>query len=117
MPEEKIAPENAPAVQARMVPINWAIPAGITTVYANNMVVHYGEHDCYLLFFEGIPPLVFGLTPEQQAEFFNKIDSVTVNCVARVAVPKNLMPAIIKVLQEPSLTALQAQPVDKEVTK
>ena len=118
MPEEKkMAPEDVPPAQARMVPVTWAMPAGITTVYANNMVVQYGEHDCYMMFFEGVPPLLVGLTPEQQAEFFNKIESVTVNCVARVAIPKNLMPAIIKVLQETSVTAVQAQPFDKEAVR
>jgi len=83
MPEEKhVAPDKTPAVQAKMVPIKWAVPASTTTVYANNMAILYGEHDCYLLFFEGIPPLLVGQTPEQQAEYFSKTDSITVNCVA-----------------------------------
>jgi hypothetical protein len=90
------------------VPIEWHFPEGIVTRYANNMLVQFGDHDCYLSFFEIPVPVILG-TPEEQQEELKKINKVKAECVARIAIPSSKMPDVVEALKT-TLAAHLAKP-------
>jgi hypothetical protein len=81
-----------------VVPIEWHFPEGIVTRYASNMLVQFGDHDCYLSFFEIPVPVLLG-TPEEQLEQAKKLKRVRAECIARIAIPLSKMPAIVEALK------------------
>jgi hypothetical protein len=99
MAEEQATPKKESDPKVFVMPLEWEIPPSIATIYANNVIVQYGENECYVLFFEGMPPFVTG-TPEQMAEQYEKMKSVKTKCVARVALPRAVMPKVVKMLHD-----------------
>jgi hypothetical protein len=81
-----------------VVPIEWHFPEGIVTRYANNMVVQFGDHDCYLSFFEIPVPVLLG-TPGEQLEQAKKLKHVRAECIARIVLPISKMPEIVEALR------------------
>jgi hypothetical protein len=80
------------------LPIEWYCPEGLVTRYANNVVVQPSENGFYISFFEIPPPLIVG-PPEQQKARLEQMVAVRAECVARIVVPAQVMPAFVQALQ------------------
>lgn len=89
--------ENAPT--SVQLAIDFQFPEGLVGRYANHAVVQLGEHDCHISFFEIQPPLILG-TPEQMQEQVKSLKTVPAKCIARIVLAKELVPSIIKAMQE-----------------
>src|SRR5688500_8277396 len=81
------------------VPIELVYPDGLVGRYANHAIVQIGAHECNLLFFEVRPPLLMG-SPEEVQEQAKGIKSVSAECVSRIVVPINIMPAFLAAITE-----------------
>ena len=90
--------ETRPAV--RKVPLDRRIPVGQRAVFSNHMVVQNEPGVFQLFFFQINHPLLAIDDPELLQKELAKIESIDAECVSRVIVPVNLMPAIIKALQD-----------------
>ena len=86
------------------LPVKWTFPEGTTTRYAENMMVQWAEHVCFVSFFEVRPPIILEDTPEERA----KLTSVTAECVARLAIPAHVVPTIIETLTSTFKAYLEA---------
>lgn len=81
------------------LPVEWHIPEYMKSSYADNVVVQARKHDLIISFFETqLPP--FAGTPEENRAFFEKLSSIRAECVGRIIVAPELVPEIIKALQE-----------------
>jgi hypothetical protein len=113
MAEKTVTPvANRPKQVA--VPLEWEIPFDTSTIYANNVVVQYSEHECYLLFFEGTPPFVAATTPEEAIAAYDKVKSIKAKCVARVAIPRNLAQKVAKILSDTSAILAAVDKADSQ---
>ena len=81
------------------VPIEYRYPDGQVALYSNFALVQWGTHECHISFFEIKPPILMG-TPDEVREQVKGVEKVTGNCVTRVIVAKDFMPALIAALQE-----------------
>ena len=81
-----------------MLPIEWQLPEGIVSRYANNIVVQQTEHEFILSFFEIQPPLLLG-SPEEQAAKLEALGAVRAECVARIIISPSRIQSFIEVLQ------------------
>jgi hypothetical protein len=80
------------------VPLNWHIPDEIISRYATNMTIQQGENEFIISFFEVIPPILLG-SPEVRAKKIEKLEEINAECVARVIVAADKLPAFIKAMQ------------------
>lgn len=87
------------------VPINWVTPEGLKSLYANLAVVQLGEAECYLSFYEAIPPPLIG-TPDQVQEQAAKLTTIAATCVARIAVTKEVAAKFARAIQATGLTQI-----------
>jgi hypothetical protein len=94
-----------PLKEPLALPITWTFPEGTTTRFTAHMLVQWGEHVCYVSFFEVRPPLILEDSPEERA----KHTSVTAECVARLAIPAHAVPAMIETLQSTWNAYLETQ--------
>src|SRR5260370_25654366 len=106
MPENQAKNEET-LPQQLAVALDWQIPPNTPNFYANNMLVQYGEYEVILLFFETMPPLIFG-TPEEMKRQVESLKSVPAKCVARVSIAKELLPKIVVAIQDRSAKAIAA---------
>lgn len=81
-----------------MLPIEWQLPEGTISRYANNIVVQHTEHEFILSFFEIQPPLLLG-SPEEQAAKLVALGAVRAECVARIIMSPSRIQSFIEVLQ------------------
>lgn len=81
------------------LPVEWHVPDTIQNRYVHNMLVQPGKHEITLFFFETqIPP--FSGSPEFYREYLLKQGSVRFECVGKMTVAPQLIPEIIKALEE-----------------
>ena len=67
----------------------------VTSQFSNHMVVQAGAHECYLSFFEIVPPILL----ETQKEALKDIKGVNAVCVGRITIPSGRLPDLISALQ------------------
>ncbi|MGB8346771.1 MAG: hypothetical protein WCD86_17925 [Ktedonobacteraceae bacterium] len=94
------------------LPIEWHVPDTVQNRYVHNVLVQPGKHEITLFFFETqIPP--FSGSPEANREYLLRQGSVRFECVGKMTVVPQLVPEIIKALQE-GLDNYYASQADKE---
>jgi|GEM_PF-5547943 len=76
-------------------------PESIVTRLANNITVSADENGYYVAFYEARPPVFIG-TPEDVKTRFAEVKSVRAECVARLFVPKDVMPRMLQAIQSVS---------------
>jgi hypothetical protein len=81
------------------VPIEFSFPESLQSRYSNNFLVQHSDGEFIISFFEVLPPVVLG-EPQQVIEQLRQIKSVRADCVARIIVPSEKMPDLIRVLQD-----------------
>ena len=81
------------------LPVEWHVPDTVQNRYVHNVLVQPGKYEITLFFFETqIPP--FAGPPEANREYLLKQGSVRFECVGKMTVVPQLVPEIIKALQE-----------------
>ena len=81
------------------LPVEWHVPDNVQNRYAHHVLVQPGKHEITLFFFETqIPPFVG--PPELHREYLLKQGSVRFECVGKMTVAPQLVPEIIKALEE-----------------
>ncbi len=100
------------------VPVEFHEPESTVTRLATNITVRADENGYYVAFYEARPPIVTG-TPEDVKTRFAEVKSVAAECVARVFVPKDVMPRMLQAIQSMSgiperLAEATKTPTDKE---
>jgi hypothetical protein len=83
----------------KQVRLDWRVPEHIRTQYATNFAVTHGEHEFYMLFFELQKPVLLG-EPEEIRAQIEQIETVPVECIARIAMSAERIQAVIDALQE-----------------
>jgi hypothetical protein len=83
----------------KQVRLDWRVPEHIRTQYATNFAVTHGEHEFYMLFFELQRPILLG-EPEEIEARIEQIESIPVECIARIAMSAERIQAVIDALQE-----------------
>ena len=73
----------------------------IVTRFANQVTVSVEENGFYISFYEALPPLLIG-PPEEVESRLSDIKTVRAECVARLYVPKAVLPGIIEAMQSVS---------------
>ena len=82
-----------------MLPIEVHVPDAIHNQYVDNLIVQPGKRELSLFFFEThIPP--FAGTAEETKEYLLKKGPVRFECVSKLIVAPQLVPDLIKALQE-----------------
>ncbi len=81
------------------LPIDVHVPDTIHNQYVDNLIVQPGKREISLFFFEThIPP--FTGTAEEVREYLLKKGSVRFECVSKLVVAPQLVPELIKALQD-----------------
>ena len=86
--------EPEPSVQVR---IDWHIPEGTTSKFANHVLIQRTEDAVFLHFFELRPPIVFGSAEEQHSQL-KVLGTVRADCVASIVMPVGQLEAVITAL-------------------
>ncbi len=85
--------------QGIMLPINLHVPDTIHNQYVDNLIVQPGKREIALFFFEThVPP--FAGSAEVHREYLLQQGPVRFECVSKLIVAPELVPDIIKALQE-----------------
>jgi hypothetical protein len=72
-----------PDDEAVPIPIEWYVPEGIVSRYANNFVIQQNEHEFILTVFESVPPILLGPPDEVRAKA-EEIKSIRATAIARI---------------------------------
>ena len=83
------------------LPVERYISDSIVSHYANFVLVTNGQYEFYLTFFEAEPPTIYG-TPDQIKEQMETLKSIQAKCVARIIIPKELMPRVVEAINTAS---------------
>jgi hypothetical protein len=83
-------------VQELRIPLEWCVPEELPTHYATNLVIQYTEHEFFITFFELVPPIMLGKTPEE----IEQIESVRARALTRVAVAPDRLEEFIRVMKD-----------------
>jgi hypothetical protein len=78
------------------VPMDWQIPDGLVSRYANQMMVVTQEFEYIISFYESKPPILMAKTQEELHEMAKGVKSLPAECVARIIVAKERMPSFVK---------------------
>ncbi len=78
--------------------IDWHIPEGTQSHYANNVLVQAGLYEIVISFFEAELPVLFG-QPEENKRKLEELGSVRAELVSKIVVPPELVPALINALE------------------
>ncbi len=78
------------------IPLEWYVPEELPTYYATNLVIQHTEHEFFITFFELVPPITLGKTPEE----IERLQSVRARALARVAVSPDRLEEFIQVMQD-----------------
>lgn len=100
---ELVVTEQSEAVQEGLenvtIPLEWHVSDQIVSRYANHLVIQRSEQNFYLSFFEAVPPLIIGGPAETLAQL-RELGAVRSECVARLVVSADRLPALITILQD-----------------
>lgn len=78
--------------------IDWRFPEGLQTRYANNVLVQAGRFEFIISFFEVQLPILLG-SPEENKAKLEEIGSVRADCVSKIVMSPEIVPALIMALQ------------------
>ncbi len=78
--------------------IDWHVPEGIQSRYANNVLVQAGQYEFTISFFEVQVPLLSG-SPEENKAKLQQMRSVRADCVSKIVIPPNLVQGLMDALQ------------------
>jgi hypothetical protein len=78
--------------------IDWQIPEGAKSHYANNVLVQAGQYEIIISFFEAQIPVLLG-EPEENRRKLEELGSVRADLVSKIVVPPEFVPALINALQ------------------
>ncbi len=81
------------------LPIDWQFPKDLPSRYATHLIVQHTEHEFVLSFFEILPPTIFG-PPEAVSAQLERLSAIPAECVGRIVVAADRMPAFVAVLQD-----------------
>lgn len=87
-----------PTIPSKLVPIVWG-EAG-TTIFANHAAAQYDGKAVYLTFGQANPPVILGQTDEEKQQQLDKVQSLVVQPVIRLAMTVEDYRAVIEVLQK-----------------
>lgn len=93
---ETLTREAGAPVQEIRIPLEWHVPEELPTHYATNLVIQHTEHEFFITFFELVPPITLGKTPEE----ITRIESVRARALTRVAVSPKRLEEFIQVMQD-----------------
>src|ERR1700733_7887186 len=68
------------------VPMDWKIPDGLVSRYANQSMVVTQEFEYIISFYESNPPILMAKTQEELHEMAKGVKSLPAECVARIIV-------------------------------
>jgi hypothetical protein len=85
--------------EAITLKINFRIPGRMPSVYAHHLLVHPGENEVSISFFEVVPPLMTADTREDQIKLLQETGLIA-DCVSRVLVSKNRFPSFVNAMQQ-----------------
>lgn len=103
---------DQPKTKRLDLPIDWQFPKGLISRYATQLIVQHTEHEFVLSFFELLPPTIFG-PPDQVNTKLEELNSIPAECLARIVVAADRMPAFVNVLQD-NLERYQARELIEE---
>jgi hypothetical protein len=86
------------SVKGKMLPLVWEEPG--TAVFANQAIAQYDGHSVYLTFGQVRPPLILGETEEERHRQIEKVQSVTVLPVVRIAMTPETFRVVAEALQK-----------------
>jgi hypothetical protein len=98
----------APMGVALSANIEWHIPEGLASIYANQAAMQIGPTETFINFFEIHAPIFAG-TPEQVREQASKLKTVKATCVARIVIAHEFFPIFAKSVAD-VLAARMKQP-------
>ncbi len=87
-------PKTKKKPQERNIPMVWKLPDDLLSGYATNMLVQTGEQELFISFFEIQHPVM--LVPED----INKLESVNLECIAKIVITPERLATFIEVLQK-----------------
>ena len=79
--------------------IDWHVPEGLTTTFANHSIIQRDGDEYFISFFELTPPLIIG-TDEERRAALNELGSVRATCVSRIALSKDAFIAFTKAIEK-----------------
>lgn len=95
------------------ITIDRIIPEGMRSTFANHIVVHNSGHgEFHISFFEIDHPMILG-SPEETAAKMREIGSVRADCVARIVVSRDRVPAFIAALASVYNASLRDRQTDQ----
>jgi hypothetical protein len=80
------------------LPIDWHIPEGLHSQYANNVLVQAGRYEFLISFFEIQLPLLPG-SPEENKTKLQAMESIRADCVSKIVISPDLVQGFIDALQ------------------
>jgi hypothetical protein len=103
--------ENGQTVEEEGVElvVELAEPNDLQTRFANHMIVTRGPYESFITFYEIQPPTILG-SPEEKEKQKKALKSIQGKAVARVVVPNQVVPSIIRALEENEEKAKQRAP-------
>ena len=87
------AREHAPEIQ---IPLEWYVPEELPTHYTTNLIIQHTEHEFFITFFELVPPITLGKTPEE----IEQVESVRARALTRVAISPGRLESFIRAMQD-----------------
>jgi Protein of unknown function (DUF3467) len=78
--------------------VDWHIPDGTQSLYANNVLVQAGQYEITISFFEAQIPVLLG-QPEENRRKLEELGSVRAELVSRIVVSPEILPVLIKALE------------------
>ena len=78
--------------------IDWHIPEGTPSSYANNVLVQAGQYEIVISFFEAQIPVLLG-TPEENKRKLEELGSIQAELVSRMVVSPEFVPVLINALE------------------
>ncbi len=88
--------------------IDWHIPEGAQSRYANNVLVQAGQYEIIISFFEAQIPILLG-QPEENRRKLEELGSIRAELVSRIVVSPEILPVMIKALETGLETYRQAK--------
>ena len=92
MPDAE-AGHQEPGATTREVSIRWNRHPEMRGTFANHMVVQFDGNDFHLSFFELVLPIALAESPPGE-----RVQQVDAQCVARIVINRNRMPAFLEAL-------------------
>ena len=93
-----MAEETSVPAKGKMVPLVWGEPG--MAVFANQIVIQYDGNSVYIAFGQTSPPVILGETDEEKQRQLDRIQSLPVLPVVRVAMTPESFRSMADALQK-----------------